>query len=652
MSSEKNNNMTWHRVGDKEMLDEGRITTVQAGHAGICLTRTKEGYGAISNRCAHQGGPLGDGMLENGYVVCPWHAWEYDPVSGETPPDFDDPPVPSYPVELREDGIYVGVEEQSHPKTLMDQMVDVMTDWGVDTVFGMVGHSNLGLADAFYRAEKDGRLSYYGIRHEGAGAFAASGYAKLTGQPAACFSIAGPGATNMLTGCWDAKVDRVPLLALTGQVNTQVLGPGAFQEVPLDKAFEAVATWSQTILGQENGTELMALALKHAIIKRDVAHLIFPDDMQKLLAKENPKEHIKAGRIAATQILPPQSHLDDAINRINSAKRPAIIVGNGARPFRKQIIALAEKIDAPIITTFKAKGMIPDTHPLACGVLGRSGTPVASATMGRSDHLIVFGASFSNHTSISKKKPIIQVDFDRMMLGKFHEVSLPLWGEIGATVAILQERVEQKSHPKQREYVARLWQNWRNEKQERADKLGKHGRISNAFIMQTLEKAVPEDAVIAVDVGNNAYSFGMYFESQQQDILMSGYLGSIGFAFPAAMGAWAAAPDRKIVAIAGDGGFGQYMAEFTTAVKYKMPITLVLLNNSELAKISREQRGGDYHVWQTGLVNPNFAEFAKNCGGLGIRVETGAHLSDALKTAVAYKEGPSLVEIISSADQL
>ncbi|KAA3665396.1 MAG: thiamine pyrophosphate-binding protein [Chloroflexi bacterium] len=651
MSQTSDQSLNWYRVGSADLLEEGRVTTVQAGHHSICLTRTEKGYGAISNKCAHQGGPLGDGFIENGCVVCPWHAWEYDPQTGATPPEYDDPPVPSYAVELREDGVYVGVEEPPHAQTLMDQMVDVMIEWGVDTVFGMVGHSNLGVADAFYKAEKQGRLNYFGIRHEGAGAFAASGYAKLTGRPAACFSIAGPGATNLLTGLWDAKVDRVPILALTGQVNTQVLGPGAFQEVPLADAFNAVAAWSQTVLRPENATELIALALKHAIIKRDVGHLIFPDEVQTMPANEKEKSHVKNGRIAPPNITPPQTDLNRAVTMLNQAKRPGIIVGNGARPFRNQILAFAEKIDAPIITTFKAKGMIPDNHPLACGVLGRSGTPVASATMTRSDLLIVLGASFSNHTSITTKRPIIQVDFDRMMLGKFHEVDVPLWGEIGTTIALLHEQVNSQSHPDRRDYVARLWKNWRTEKKKRAHTVGKDGRLPNAYIMQELAEVVPEDAIITVDVGNNAYSFGMYFESKQQDVLMSGYLGSIGFAFPAAMGAWAAAPKRKIIAVAGDGGFGQYMAEFTTAVKYNMPITLVLLNNSELAKISREQRGGNFHVWQTSLVNPNFAEYAKNCGGLGIRVEQADDLRDALATAIAYN-GPSIVEIISSAGQL
>lgn len=643
--------MEWHRVGDLEMLEIGRITTIQIRHTTFCLTRTAEGYGAINNRCPHQGGPLGDGIFQNGYVVCPWHGWEYHPCTGEPPPGYNEKPVEAFHVEEREDGLYVGVPAIVRRTTLMDQMVQVMTDWGVEAVFGMVGHSNLGLADAFFRAEQDGRLTYYGIRHEGAAAFAASGYAKLTGRPAACFAIAGPGATNLLTGLWDAKVDRVPILALTGQVNTQVLGPGAFQEVPLDKAFEAVVTWSQTVLRPENGAELMALALKHAIVKRDVGHLIFPDEVQTMPAVEEPIPRPMDGRVAHSQITPPAADLDKAIRMIDESKRPGIIIGNGARPFADAVRAFAEMIDAPVITTFKAKGAISDKHPLACGVLGRSGIPVASATMMRSDLLIVFGASFSNHTSITTKRPVIQVDFDRMMLGKFHEVDLPLWGEIGVTLKLMTERVWRKSRPDRRAYVARLWRIWRTEKRARAATSGYGGHISNAAIFDVMSEVTPDDAVITVDVGNNAYAFGMYFEAERQDVLMSGYLGSIGFAFPAAMGAWAASTGRKIIAVAGDGGFGQYMAEFTTAVKYGMDITLVLLNNDELAKISREQRGANFHVWQTDLVNPNFAQYAQNCGGLGIRVEQLDDLRPALLEAFAH-EGPSIVEIISSADQL
>ncbi|HJR26433.1 MAG TPA: thiamine pyrophosphate-binding protein, partial [Acidimicrobiales bacterium] len=297
--------VTWVEL-DLPALDVGRVTTVVAGGRALCVIRTEDGWGVLDNRCPHQGGPLGDGQLEGGYVICPWHAYEYDPLTGTPPPGFKDAAV-AYPTRRAASGsLEVALPTVEVRPTLMDQLVDVLCDWGLEAAFGMVGHSNLGLADALRRATEDDRLTYVGIRHEGAAAFAASGYAKLTGQPAACFSIAGPGATNLMTGLWDAKVDRVPILALTGQVQTQVLGPGAFQEVPLDQAFQPVAEWSQTVLSPANATELAALAMKHAIVQRDVAHLIFPDQVQELDGLEDPPARPRAGRLAASAIAPPE----------------------------------------------------------------------------------------------------------------------------------------------------------------------------------------------------------------------------------------------------------------------------------------------------------------------------------------------------------
>ncbi|MEA2001298.1 MAG: thiamine pyrophosphate-binding protein, partial [Actinomycetota bacterium] len=566
------------------------------------------------------------------------------------PPDGYGDVATAYPSELRPDGLYVLLPALDEDTTLMDQMVDVMTDWGVNVVFGMVGHSNLGLADAMRRAEADGRLRYYGIRHEGAGAFAASAYGKLTGTPAACFAIAGPGATNLLTGLWDAKVDRAPILALTGQVQTQVTGPGAFQEIPTAEAFNAVAAFSQTVLAQENAAELMALAIKHATVERDVAHLIFPDDVQNLQGLESPPAKPKEGRIAPAAIVPAHSELARAIALLRAADHPVIIVGNGARPHRAEIIALAERIDAPIINTFKAKGTVADDHPLACGTLGRSGIPVASAIMGKSDCLLVLGASFSNHTGISAKKTTIQVDFDRMALGRFHNIDVPLWGEIGRTVRTLTDALPEVSRPHVVADVAARWSRWDAEKDRRAGLTDDQGRMHPARLFNVLSDLIPSDGVIAVDVGNNTYAFGHYFTSRgDQDVLMSGYLGSIGFALPAALGAWAATgATRKVVSISGDGGLGQYLADFTTAVKYEMDITHIVLNNNELAKISREQVGAMLPVWQTSLVNPDFGAFADLCGGSGFRVDHPEELESTLRTALAVEGGPSLVEVTTA----
>ncbi len=636
----------WHPIPAPEIA-EGEVTTVVVADRALCVSRTEAGYGVLDNRCPHQGGPLGEGQIEDGCLRCPWHGFEYDPVTGQPPAGYSDVAT-AYEWELRPDGLYVRLPVASTAPTLMDQMVDVMTEWGLDTVFGMVGHSNLGLADAMRKAEESGRLSYVGIRHEGAAAFAASAYAKLTGTPAACFAIAGPGATNLLTGLWDAKVDRVPIVALTGQVQTQVVGPGAFQEIPTAEAFSAVAGYSQTVLAPDNATELMAQAIKHAVVDRDVSHLIFPDDVQNLAGRTDPPAKSRERRVAGPRITPDAELLDSAATMLDKAQRPTIIVGNGARPFRSQVVRLAELLDAPIINTFKAKGVIDEGHPLSCGTLGRSGTPVASAVMGGSDCLLVLGASFSNHTGISEKKPTIQIDFDRMALGRFHDIDLPLWGEIGVSVNELCDRVTPRQRPEVREEITRRRENWAAEVERRSWLVDDKGRMHPARVFAVLGDLVPDDAVITVDVGNNTYAFGHYFASRgSQDVLMSGYLGSIGFALPAALGAWAAVRgSRKVVSISGDGGLGQYLAEFTTAVKYGMDITHIVLNNDELAKITREQVGALHPVWQTSLVNPDFARYAELCGGSGYRAQTGDELETALRNGLA--SGPSIVEVTTA----
>ena len=641
----------WHRVADKDILEDGHVTAVQAGKIAICLTRFEGDYHAISNHCPHQGGPLGEGLIgDRGWVICPWHGYEYSPVDGKAPEGFDDH-AENFPLEVRDDGIYVATEPETADDTISKQMMEVAADWGLEVVFGMVGHSNLAVADAIREQVEKGEMRFFGVRHEGAASFAASGYAKITGKPAACLGIAGPGSTNLLTGLWDAKVDRVPIIALSGQVQTQVLGPGAFQEVDLASAFNAVAEWSQTVLGNKNASDLMALAIKHAVVNRDVAHLIFPDEVAFAGGLQPRPETPKQGRISTTEIAPPPAQIDEAINLIKESRITAIVVGKGAKPFCDEIMELAELIEAPILTTFKAKGLVPDTHPLACGVLGRSGTPVASFMMNRADTMLVFGASFSNHTGIASYKKLIQIDTDRMALGKFHPVDVPIWGDIGRTVAILKEKLADTKGSYNRDFIRRevagRWKLWRKEKDDRAA-AGDENGLSSAYLFREMSEVVPENAAIAVDVGNNTYSFGRYFESKSgQEMIMSGYLGSIGFAFPAAMGAWAAVGDsRQVWAVAGDGGFGQYTMEFTTAVKYRMPIKLILLNNSEIGKISKEQRGAEVDVWATSLVNPNFADFATMCGGWGKRVSKESELRSALEE-LATIDHPGILEVMT-----
>lgn len=631
----------WHRVDPADLPEEGRVSTSVVDGRSVALTRCGGRLGALENRCPHQGGPIGEGSIEKGWLRCPWHGYDYDPTSGEPPEGFSDA-VAAYDVDERGDGTYVRLPvPPARHRTVSDVLVETLVAHGVDTVFGMVGHSNLGFADALRRAEERGEVRYIGIRHEGAAAFAASAYGKLTGRPAACLAIAGPGSTNLLTGLYDARLDGAPVVAISGQVPSSARGRGAFQDLDLSAVFRDVAVSTATVEAGADHAELAALAVKHAVDGRGVAHLVLPDEVQ-----EQPSDaaaSLPDGRYGRGVARPADDDVARAAALLDQARRPVFVVGQGARGARAELLALAERLNAPVLTTFRAKGLVPDDHPLGAGVLGRSGTPVASWLMNESDLLVVVGASFSNHTGIAAYKPIVQVDDRLASIGRFHPVSASVVADAAAGLAALDAATALAAAEDQRADVAERWTLWRAEKQRRAaDDRGRG--VPAAAVFAALSTHLPADAVVTVDVGNHAYSLGRYLESRGQPLLMSGYLGSIGFGYPAAIGAWAADPARVVVAVTGDGGFAQYAMELTTAVKHGIGVKHVLLNNNALGKIAKEQVAGDFAVWHTSLHNPDWAAYAELCGATGIRVSERGALDEAFRTLFAT-DGPALLVV-------
>jgi len=632
---------SWHRVDPADVPAEGRVRSVTVDGRTVALARCGAALGALENRCPHQGGPLGEGSIENGWLRCPWHGYDYDPLTGRPPAGFSDG-AGAYEVDERADGVYVRLPAPApRPRTVADVLVETLVAFGITHVFGMVGHSNLGFADAMRRAEERGQLTFTGIRHEGAASFAASAYGKLTGRPAACFAIAGPGSTNLLTGLYDAKLDQSPVLAISGQVPSKVLGRGAFQDLDLTAIFRDVAAWTAEVHAGSDHAELAALAVKHALDARGVAHLVLPDEVQTQPSDAAAKS--PQGRLARRLTQPGAPEVARAAAVIAGSRRPVLIAGHGARHAAGPLRQLAERLNAPVLTTFKAKGLIPDTHPLGAGVLGRSGTPVASWLMNEADLLIVVGASFANHTGIAPYKAILQIDDTPAAIGRFDPVGTGITGDAALTLDALLAELSAPKTEDQRPAVAARWAIWRAEKARRAaDERGRG--VSAAAVFDSLSRHLPLDAVVTVDVGNHAYSLGRYLESGGQPVLMSGYLGSIGFGYPAALGAWAAAPDRPVVAVTGDGGFGQYAAELTTAVKYGIGVKHVLLDNHSLGKISKEQLAADFPVWHTSLHNPDWAAYARLCGATGITVDCRDQLDQAM-TQLFAADGPALLHI-------
>ncbi len=520
-------------------------------------------------------------------------------------------------------------------KTVSEVLVDQLAAWDVNYVFGLPGTTCLGVVDAI---RKHDTIRFIKVRHEEAAALMASAYAKLTGKVGVCLTIAGPGATNLITGLYDAKMDRAPVLALTGQVKLQYIGPGSFQEIDQDALFNSFCIFNKTINSKEQTIELVTLALKHALVDRGVAHLAIPNDVQKevLDARIEPMEgRIPDFRIVNTELI------ERAVRLIDEAAQPVIIAGWGARDYGAKILELAKRIHAPVATTYRAKGVVPENHELALGALGDVGTPMARRFVREADLLLVLESSFSEKTNIPQKRTI-QVDIDPLNLAKEFPIEVPILGECGVVIEQLLAKVKHRTNQQLLTEIRQEKEKWYAQLDKEAD--AEASPLRAPFIMKVLQETVDPTAIITIDVGDNSFWFGRNFRMTQQRLLMSGYLATMGFGLPAAIAAKLAAPEKQVVCITGDGGFAQVMGEFLTAIEHDLAIIVVILNNNELAMISLEQRIEGYPKFATELENPNFADYAVSCGGCGFTVHKPVELEAALVQAIEVKK-PAIVDI-------
>ena len=520
--------------------------------------------------------------------------------------------------------------------TVSDVIVAELVAWGVKVVFGLPGTSSLGLVEAI---RKNPGIRYIVVRHEENAAFAASAYNKLTGNIAVCVTIAGPGATNLATGLYDAKEDHATVLSLNGQVEVQYTGPGGVQEIDQDAFFRPITVYNNTICEKNMAVLLLTRALKYAIIDRGVAQISVPNDIQK--QPLDSRFCTKESCISSPDILPPDDLLRKAATAINKAKKAVIIAGWGAYPDSKSVLAMAEKIKAPILTTFRAKGILPEDNPWVIGILGNVGSPYARILVNEADMVITLGVGFSKYTNVPMEKSFVQVDIDPIKLAK-NSQTISLWGNcrlvIPAILPLLDERPEGSS----RTHLASIKKEWDLQRDKEADSSAIP--LRPPFIMKVLSEVIPADAVISLDVGENQWWFGRNFCMKQQRFVMSGYLATMGFGFPGAIAAKIAYPDRTVFCITGDGGFSMAMADFVTAVKYNLPIVVIVLNNHQLGMIQVEQIMEHYPNYATDLLNPDFARYAEVCGGIGIHVSRPEELKPALITAMSYKR-PVIIDV-------
>ena len=520
----------------------------------------------------------------------------------------------------------VGGETATDPDapTVANKIVAQLAEMGVKYVFGMPGDSILPLVDSLSRQDE---IKFILTRHEETGSFMASAYGKLTGEISCCLSIAGPGATNMMTGLVDAATDKAPLIALMGQVAQAFLGSEYLQEIDEIEIFSPISVYTERVSNPAQALNLTVTAAKKALINMGPAILSLPTDVlaEPLIDDVwDTKKHIFQQKIR-----PPIEMVEKAVQLIDESERPLIFGGWGIRECGKKVIELAEKINAPIATTTRVKGIVDETHPLSVGVLGSVGSRYAAKTASKADLLIVLGSGFRQR-NLLPNIPIIQVDIDGTRIGRMFPVEVGLHGDAHESLKMLIDKVQAKDGDPAFLEAVKEYKGLHNEEISRYSN-DRSVPLNPGFVITTLKKYAEKDAIITVDSGDHTYWFYKHYVCEKGRTLMSANMASMGFAFPASLSAQLVYPDRQVICVNGDGGFGQLMADFTTAVREKLPVKVVVFNDGKIKNIAKEQAMYGYPVYGISFPNPNFATYADSCGGVGYRIKTPDELEKALK---------------------
>lgn len=516
--------------------------------------------------------------------------------------------------------------------------------WGVSQIFGVQGRTILGILDAVNRQDA---IRYIETRQEEAAALMASAYAKLTDHLAVCIASGGPGVGNLLTGLFDAESDGASVVALCGQDHRSSVGRGAYQAINQHALFETCSHFNHDLMDAQQTPELLMLACKTAIERRGVGRLGVPLDVARLPVKASiigPAGHLADEKWAA-----PAQRVVEAVEMLAGAQRPTILVGWGGRHCRDLVTDCADTFDAPIVTTCRAKGIIPASNPHLMGVVGRFGTSIADDVVRGADVLLVVGSSLSENTTdgwtlISDSTRLIQIDIDSERIGRTQGVTLPMVGDALLTLDQINRQAAPVHHPDYQKKLSDQKRDWMAKIDQKAQ--SDAVPILPQRVVRTLSDVCADNAIIAVDVGDHAVFFYQQFPIRNQVVLNSGQMGVMGFSVPAANAAALAFPTRQCIALCGDGGFSAIMGEFLTACQYHLPITVVLLDNNQLGMTKTEQEHDHFSSagFFTNLAGCDYAAYATACGGMGVRVKKVDDLQSSLERALTANV-PALVQI-------
>jgi pyruvate dehydrogenase (quinone) len=540
-------------------------------------------------------------------------------------------------------------------KTGGDVLIETLIRWGVDVVFGLPGDGINGIMEALRTRQE--QIRFVQMRHEEAAAFAACGYAKMTGKLGCCLATSGPGGLHLLTGLYDAKMDRAPVLAITGMPYHDLIDTETQQDVALDRVFADVAVFNTRVMGPTHIENAVTQACRTALAVRGVAHVAVPlnfqsQEMVKAQASKRNVAHHVSYASGRSVVIPGAAELDRAADWLNRGNRIVILAGQGALGARAELMALSERLQAPVAKALLGKAAFPDDHPNCTGGVGHLGTEPSQRALEQCDTLLIVGSGFPYIEYYPKpgQARAIQIDIDAARIGLRHPVEVGLVGDAAATIAALLPRIDDR---RDHEFLARiqsLKRAWNAQQDKLADIPGKP--LKPQTVARAVSDGIADDAIVVTDSGSNTMFAARFIEMRgERRFAVSGTLASMGCGVPYAIAAALAHPGRQVIAFVGDGGLSMLMGDLATCAKYLLPVKIVVVKNNSLGQIKWEQLFFSGNPEFGCELQPiDFAKVAEACGLKGISVDDPAECEIAVETLLRH-DGPALLEATVDPDE-
>jgi pyruvate dehydrogenase (quinone) len=533
-------------------------------------------------------------------------------------------------------------------RRICQALLDILAEAGGRDVFGMTGDVLNPLLDAI---RKDDRFRWVGVRHEEHAAYAAAAQSELTGGIGVCAGTAGPGALHLINGLYNAQKEGAGVVAITGQVARGERGGDFHKEMDLVRVFGDVCAYQAVIESPSQIPRMAEIAVQKALLERVVTRIELPADV---IGQEVPSEHFHRPLVhELPSVTPPAASLAGAAQLINAGERVTLFCGIGCRDARDAVLALADQLRAPIVHTLRAKELFDTSDAAVVGMTGLIGNPAGYHGVRDCDVLVMLGTDFPYDEFLPEGRPIIQVDRTLDHIGRRAPVSLGLVGDVGATLEALAPQLRGDSS-RFRNGLVKLRDKWLAQMEEQASLSRTDEPLHPQLFARAISDRAAADAIFACDVGECTVWLARQVSLAGPRRMVGGFNhGSLGAGLPTALGAASLYPDRQVWVLCGDGGFGMSMADFVTAVRFGWPIKVIVFNNSELSfvKMEMEVAGLPTFPEATKLVNPDFALYAKSCGGEGVRVEHAADVVPAIEQALA-SDTPFIIDAIVSAGEL